>query len=56
MIFSRGEIYERNDYYGKQRPNHTEPLFTFMPEKSGEIFKEGVDFSYQHIKVRVRRN
>ncbi len=50
MMFSRGEVTKEMTIVDKT--DHTGTIVTFMPDP--EIFKEGVDFSYDTLKVRVR--
>lgn len=50
MAFSRGAVTEKMTVVGESRDTGT--IVTFMPDP--EIFKEGTDFSYDTLKVRVR--
>ena len=50
MAFSRGAVTEKMTVVGESHDTGT--IVTFMPDP--EIFKEGTDFSYDTLKVRVR--
>lgn len=50
MAFSRGEVTEKMTVVGESHDTGT--IVTFMPDP--EIFKEGTDFSYDTLKIRVR--
>lgn len=50
MAFSRGAVTEKMTVVGESHDTGT--IVTFMPDP--EIFKEGTDFSYETLKVRVR--
>lgn len=50
MGFSRGAVTEKMTVVGESHDTGT--IVTFMPDP--EIFKEGTDFSYDTLKVRVR--
>lgn len=50
MAFSRGAVTEKMTVVGES--HDTGAIVTFMPDP--EIFKEGTDFSYDTLKVRVR--
>lgn len=50
MAFSRGAVTEKMTVVGESHDTGT--IVTFMPDP--EIFKEGTDFSYDTLKIRVR--
>lgn len=50
MAFSRGAVTEKMTVVGESHDTGT--IVTFMPDP--EIFKEGTNFSYETLKVRVR--
>lgn len=50
MAFSRGAVTEKMTVIGESHDTGT--IVTFMPDP--EIFKEGTDFSYDTLKIRVR--
>lgn len=50
MAFSRGAVTEKMTVVGESHDTGT--IVTFMPDS--EIFKEGTDFSYDTLKIRVR--
>ena len=50
MAFSRGAVTEKMTVVGESHDTGT--IVTLMPDP--EIFKEGTDFSYETLKVRVR--